>query len=126
MEIAVWIFFVLGAGLGNIVPLTVEAIYFLFGWPSWTTAFMLEYYNLAISSVYLAFSALLAVGMAFLGSPTWYLMNLIQIGSNLYLMYVMTVRTPGALQYVDPEWDNAAPDGRLYPFFWDVEEFDED
>ena len=30
----------------------------------------------------------------------------------------MTKRAPGALRYIDPSWDKASPDGRLYPFYW--------
>ena len=30
----------------------------------------------------------------------------------------MTKRAPGALNYIDPTWDNASPDGRLYPFYF--------
>ena len=30
----------------------------------------------------------------------------------------MTKRAPGALNYIDPTWGNASPDGRLYPFYF--------
>ena len=41
---------------------------------------------------------------------------------------MMTRVAPGALRFIDPNWDEASPDGRLYPFYfyWFIDERHDD
>ena len=98
---------------GNIVPFFAAAFYLAFGWFDWYTARVLEYWNLTVSVIYTGIGVLNFLG--FIYSPTWVLVNLLSTGGNAYLLWAMTKRAPGALSYIDPEWEGNVHEGHLYP-----------
>ena len=50
-------------------------------------------------------------------------MAILQIVQTVFYFDMMTKVAPNALKFIDPSWDNASPDGRLYPayFYWFID-----
>ena len=90
----------------------------LFGWTDRYTKRVIEYWNLTFAFAFILLNIFVSALFTMFDSPLHDLIAAVQILQTVFYLYEMTYRAPGALRYIDPEWDNASPDGHLYPFFF--------
>ena len=79
---------------------------------------MLEYWNLTFSSALILFNLFLSWVFYHVGGAIYNFISITSLLQLTFYFYAMTKRAPGAIRYIDPNWDNASPDGHLYPFYW--------